>query len=74
MFKLSRWTIMRRVRDYGVQNLAKFSDISDQQVDEIITNYISGHGSTTEEVYLRGHFRALGYKIQIKEANKRKSE
>ena len=66
MFKISRWTIMRRVRDYGLQNLAKFSDISDQQVDEIITNYISGHGSTTGEVYLRGHFRALGYNIQRK--------
>ena len=64
MFKVSRWTIMRRVRDYGLQDLAKFSDISDQQVDEVITNYISGHGSTTGEVYLRGHFRALGYNIQ----------
>ena len=42
MFKVSRWTMMCRVRDYGLQNLAKFSDISDQQVDEIITNYISG--------------------------------
>lgn len=66
MFKVSRWTVMRRVRDYGLQNLTKFSDISDQQVDEIITNYILGHGSTTGEVYLRGHFRALGYNIQRK--------
>ena len=58
---------MRRVRDYGLQNLAKFSDISDQQVEEIITNYISGHGSNEGEVYLRGHFRTLGYNIQRKQ-------
>jgi hypothetical protein len=48
---------MRRVREHGLQNLAKFSNVS--EVDEIINDYIS-HGSTTGEVYLRGHFRALG--------------
>jgi hypothetical protein len=60
MFKVPRWTVMRRVREYGLQNLAKFSNVSDQEVDEIINDYIS-HGSTSCEVYLRGHFRALGY-------------
>jgi hypothetical protein len=40
--------------------------VSDQEVDEIINAYISRHGSTTGEVYLRGHFRALGYNIQRK--------
>ena len=60
MFKVSRSTVMRRVREYGLQNLAKFSNVSDQEVDEIINDYIS-HGSTSCEVYLRGHFRALGY-------------
>jgi hypothetical protein len=44
---------MRRVRD----------NVSDHEVDEIINDYIS-HGSTSCEVYLRGHFRALGYNIQ----------
>jgi AraC-like DNA-binding protein len=47
MFKVSRWTVMRRFREHGLQNLAKFSNVSDQEVDEIINAYISRHGSTT---------------------------
>jgi hypothetical protein len=34
MFKVSRWTVMRRVREYGLQDLAKFSNVSDQRRNE----------------------------------------
>lgn len=64
MFKVSRWTVMRRIKEYNLHNLTMFSNISNQEIDEIITDYISRHGSTTGEPYLRGHFRALGYNIQ----------
>ena len=63
MFCVSRWTIMCRVQSLGLQSLTRFSDITDQQIDDITMNYITNHGRTTGESYLRGHFRSLGYNI-----------
>ena len=59
MFRVSRWTIMRRVQSYGPQGLSRFSSITDEQIDDIIHAYINNHGSTTG--YMRGQFRTLGY-------------
>ncbi|CAH3187569.1 unnamed protein product, partial [Porites lobata] len=64
IFKVSRWTIMRRVRLFELENLSLFSSITDEEIDDIIRDYIARHGSTTGESYLRGYFRALGYTIQ----------
>ncbi|CAB4008460.1 cytosolic Fe-s cluster assembly factor nubp1-b-like [Paramuricea clavata] len=63
MFRVSRWTVMRRVQSYGLQGLSRFSSITDEQIDGIIHAYIGNHGSTTGESYMRGHFRALGYYV-----------
>ena len=63
MFRVSRWTIMRRVRALGLEHLTRFSSLTDRQIDNIIQSYISHHGNTTGESYLRGHFRALGYTV-----------
>ena len=63
MFRVSRWTIMHRVQSLGLQSLTCFSNITDQQIDDITMNYITNHGRTTGESYLRGHFRSLGYNI-----------
>ena len=54
---------MRRVQSYGLQGLSRFSSITDEQIDGIIHAYISNHGNTTGEPYMRGHFRALGYYV-----------
>jgi hypothetical protein len=43
--------------------LTTFSSITDEQIDGIIHAYISNHGNTTGESYMRGHFRALGYYV-----------
>jgi hypothetical protein len=67
MFRISRWTVMRRVQSYGLQGLSRFSSITDEQIDGIIHAYISNHGNTTGESYIRGHFRALGYYVPIEE-------
>lgn len=64
IFQVSRWTIMRRVQQYNLGHLNRFTSISDDQIDEIIRNYMLRHGSTTGESYLIGHFRALGYHVQ----------
>jgi len=41
MFGVSRWTIMRRVEEYGSTHLQQFSEISDEMIDNIIKDYIS---------------------------------
>ncbi|XP_028410615.1 uncharacterized protein LOC114533306 [Dendronephthya gigantea] len=64
MFRVSRWTIMRRVNEYNLSNLQRFSIISDEEIDEIVREYISRHGSTTGEPFMSGYFRSLGLHIQ----------
>ena len=38
---------MRQVRLYGLEPLSLFSSITDEQVDSVILDFISRHGSTT---------------------------
>ena len=64
MFGISRWNVMRRVEEYGLTTLQKFSIISDERIDDIIKGYISRHGSTTGEPFMSGYFRSLGLHIQ----------
>lgn len=64
MFGVSRWTILRRVEEYGFTNLQKYSDITDEQIENILKDYISRHGSTTGEPFMSGYFRSIGLHIQ----------
>ena len=64
MFGVSRWTIMRRVAEYDLGHLQKFSDISDERIEDIIKDYISRHGSTTGEPFMTGYFHSLGLHVQ----------
>jgi hypothetical protein len=59
MFGVFRWTMMRRVNEYGLSNLQRFSIISDKRIDEIVRGYISCHGSTTGEPLMSGYFRSI---------------
>ena len=36
MLRISRWTLHRRVTEYNLQNLNRFSDISDEELDTLI--------------------------------------
>ena len=60
----SRWTIYRRVREFNLQDLDRFSDISNNELDELIRGYISRHGNTTGESYLIGFIRSKGIRVQ----------
>eukprot|EP00794_Sanderia_malayensis_P001071 gene1071-411_t len=60
MFGVSCWTIYRRIEEYNLQNLQRFSDISDEDVDAVIKDYMSPHGSTTGEPFISGYFRSKG--------------
>lgn len=63
MLRVSRWTIYRRLNEYGL-NCSRWSDLSDDELDEVIRGYISRHGNTTEQSYMIGYIRSLGYLVQ----------
>ena len=63
MLRVSRWTIYRRVEEYGL-SCSRYSNISDNQLDEITSGYISRHGTTTGQSYLIGYMRSLGHLVQ----------
>lgn len=64
MLGVSRWTVGRRVDEYDLKGLQGFSDISDERIDEIVSEYIEKHGSTTGEPFMTGYFRSIGLNIQ----------
>ena len=64
LFGVSRWTIYRKVQRYGLSGLNQFSLLSDTQLDEIVTDYLSRHGLTTGRTYLAGYFKSLGLRVQ----------
>ena len=41
MFGVSRWTISRRVREYGLQDMQGFSDLSDTDLDSLVSDFWS---------------------------------
>ena len=64
MFGVSRWTLYRRIGDYDMQQMQRFTDISDEDVDAIVKDYTSRHGNTTGEPYISGYFKSIGIYIQ----------
>ncbi|XP_020620344.1 uncharacterized protein LOC110058094 [Orbicella faveolata] len=63
MLRVSRWTIYRRVEEYGL-GCGRWSNISDDQLEEVIRGFISRHGTTTGQSYLLGYIRSLGHLVQ----------
>ena len=55
---------MGRVRLFELEHLSLFSSITDEQIDDVIRDYISRHGRITGEPYLRRYFRAMRYTVQ----------
>ena len=57
IFRVSRETIMHRVRLLDLEHLSLSSTRTDEAIDSIIYDFVPRHGSTTGETYLRGHLK-----------------
>lgn len=57
-------TVTRRVNEFDLSDLKRFSDISDEEVDVIIKDYIDRHGTTLGHRFIAGLFHSKGIKIQ----------
>ena len=64
MMGVSRWTISRRVKDYGLDTMRGFSQLSTQELDNLVRNYIDRHGTTSGQTYIIGYIKSLGYHVQ----------
>ena len=54
----------RRVKEFGLQSLSKFSLMSDDELDAIISDYMNRHANTTGQAYMTGYLRSLGLQVQ----------
>ena len=66
LLMVSRWTLKRRVDEYGIQNAVGFSHISDDELDNNITNIQNNHGKHVGRSMVTGHLKSLGLKVQQK--------
>ena len=64
MLNISKWTISRRVEEFELSDLKRFSDISNEEIDTITKEYISRHGTATGRKLLSGLFLSKGINIQ----------
>ena len=64
MLLVSRWTIQRRVAEFGLEHLSKFDEISDDELDNKVGNFLQEHGCFVGSSMICGHFRSQGIRIQ----------
>ena len=64
MLLVSRWTIQRRVAEFGLEHLSKFDEISDDEVDQKVRNFMQQHGCFVGPFMIRRYFHSWGIRIQ----------
>ena len=60
MLLVSRWTIHRRVSEFGLNYLSRFSDIVDEQLDSKVSAFVNEHGCLVGTSMVLGHLRSEG--------------
>ena len=63
-FLVSRWTIHKRVVEFGLTEVLGFSDISDIGLDRIIGTYRQRHGLTCGRSMIIAYLKSIGVHVQ----------
>ena len=63
MFQVSRKTIRRRIVQYGLEENAAFSDVTDLQLDHITQQFVTNHPNSGEKSF-DGYLRNMGLRVQ----------
>ena len=61
MFGVSRWTINRRVKTLNYLDLKVFSEIEDDQLDQLVKQFLQERGNLAGQTI--GFLRSKGYRI-----------
>jgi len=64
MLGVSRWTIHRRVKEYGLENMTGFHHLPDDELDKKVKEFILNHGCTPGQGYVEGYLKSVGVRIQ----------
>ena len=64
MLLVSRWTIRRRVIEFGLEEITGFTEMANEQLDGLVRQFIQEHGSVVGCSIINGYLRSLGIRIQ----------
>ena len=64
MFKVSRWTIARWVDDYNLDSLSRYNNMRNDELGQVIWDYISTHGPAIGQPLMSGYLKLKGYRVQ----------
>ena len=64
MFGVSRWTIFRLVIEYGLQDMQRFSDLSDTDLDSLVNDFSERHSNFAGQVHISGYLQSIDFRIQ----------
>ena len=70
MLLVSRWTIHRRVSEFGLTHLSRLSDITDEQLDSKGSAFLNERGCLFGTSMVVGHLRSEGLNIQQERGRK----
>ena len=70
MLLVSRWTVHRRVSDFGLNHLPRFSDVADEQLDSKVSAFQREHGCLVGSSMVLGQLRSEGLIIQRERVRK----
>ena len=65
MLLVSRWTVARRVKEYGIEHVTGFSNITDDELDDKIMQLQLLHGKVMGRSLILGHLSSQGLRVQV---------
>lgn len=66
IFMVSRWTISRRVQEYGIENISQFSDITNEELTYLILDFIGQQSKLVGFSMVYGFLKSVGINVQQK--------
>ena len=63
MFLVSRWTIRRRVVEFGLSEVLGYSNISDDELDKSVSEYRQAHGVMCGRSVVTGYLKSIGINV-----------
>ena len=64
MFLVLRWTLRRRIVEYGLEEMTGFSMVSGAQLDNLVECFMCDHGTLVGYSLESRHLRSLGLRVQ----------
>ena len=64
MLLVSRWTICRRINQLGLHEVTGYSNLTDEELDNIIIRFKQEHGISVGRSLVMGHLTSLGLRVQ----------